>query len=77
MNHHGNNFMKKDTIDIYKEMYEKYGDDLMPQSVIDDFAPVRARIQKIVDSMPKHVTFEQAKAQIELFNKTFSKRNKK
>lgn len=46
----------------------KFG--IVPPEVVKTFAPVRARIQKAVDSYPKTVTIEQAIEQIKKFNET-------
>ena len=47
-----------------RELILKSG--IVPPEVIKDFAPVRARIKKAVDSCPKTVTIEQ----IRKFNET-------
>ena len=36
----------------------------IPLEVIESFAPVRKRIQKAVDSLPKNVTLEEAREQV-------------
>jgi hypothetical protein len=41
----------------------------IPQHVIDDFKPVRDKIQKAIDNNPKSFTLEQVKEQICRFQK--------
>jgi hypothetical protein len=53
--------------DIVLKMYSKYGEDLIPQHIIDDFASVRARVLKAVEAGSGPITFEDALKQIKLF----------
>lgn len=50
---------------------DENGDIFIPQEVIDDFAPMRAQIQKAIDAQPKSVTLEQVLKQVESFGKHF------
>jgi hypothetical protein len=75
--HYADQFMKKEKWQI---MYDKYGEDLMPQSVIDGFAEIRAKVMNAVSQSRANgepISIEEARKQIELFNKAYEKEYKK